>query len=286
MIVNISGYQFIELKDLEQLKEQFLMFCKRIRLLGTVLLSHEGLNVMMAGTREQIDQFVVWLHQDARFSSLVFKESFSDTIPFKRLRIRIKKEIITLGVDTVDAVHHVGQHLPPLTFKQWMDEGKDMLVLDTRNDYEVEFGTFKDAINPHIQSFSQFPAVVDQLDPSLKEKPVVMFCTGGVRCEKASLLMEQKGFKHVYQIEGGILKYFEACQGAHWEGDCFVFDERVALNPQLQPTGAAQCYVCGEPVNLDAQQLPTYIPSVCCPKCVNNKSFDRNRREGVQSESI
>lgn len=274
-IVNISSYKFFTLHDLEKHKEYFLMTCKHIGLLGTILLSKEGINIMLAGTREQINAFSHSLSQDPHFSDIVFKESLSEKVPFKRMRVRIKPEIITMGVPSVDCVRTTGKHIKPQEFKQWLDEKRDIIILDTRNDYEVEFGTFKNAIDPKIDNFQEFPEVVDRLDPALKEKPVVMFCTGGVRCEKASILMEQKGFKQVYQIEGGILQYFQEAQGEHWEGDCFVFDERIALNKNLKPTGAAQCHVCGFPVNLDALNSPEYVPEISCPKCIQGKPHKR-----------
>lgn len=277
-IVNISTYKFVELDNLEKLKEYFLMTCKRIKLLGTILLSKEGINIMAAGTQQQIDQFEKELKKNDKFADIEFKLSYSEKVPFKRMRVRIKAEIITMGVESVDRVAHTGKHIKPAEFKKWLDEGKDVTILDTRNDYEVEFGTFENAIDPEIDNFQEFPAVVDQLDESLKTKPVVMFCTGGVRCEKASILMEQKGFKDVYQIEGGILKYFEECGGAHWNGDCFVFDERIALDFDLKPTGAAQCHVCGEPVNTDQIDSPHYIPNVCCPKCFSHAEKGKRHR--------
>lgn len=275
MIVNISTYKFVALKELEKYKEHFLMLCKHAGLLGTILLSEEGINIMLAGTREQINIFDQYLRKDPCFEDIVFKESYSEGVPFKRMRVRIKSEIITLGIPDVDRVRSTGKHIKPQEFKQWLDEGRDIVLLDTRNDYEVEFGTFKNAIDPKIDNFQEFPEVVDNLDPALKEKTVVMFCTGGVRCEKASILMEQRGFKDVYQIDGGILKYFEECGGEHWEGDCFVFDERIALNKKLEPTGAAQCHVCGFPVNVDALNSAEYVPEISCPKCINGQPHKR-----------
>ncbi len=275
VIVNISTYKFVALKNLEKYKEYFLMLCKHIGLLGTILLSEEGINIMVAGTREQIDIFSRELRKDSCFADIVFKESLSNFVPFKRMRVRIKQEIITMGVPSVDRVNSTGKHIKPLEFKRWLDEGRDVVVLDTRNDYEVEFGTFKNAIDPKIDNFQEFPDFVDTLDPELKDKPVVMFCTGGVRCEKASIMMEQKGYKYVYQIDGGILKYFEEAGGEHWEGDCFVFDERIALNKKLEATGAAQCHVCGFPVNVEQLHSPEYIPNISCPKCINGKPHKR-----------
>ncbi|MFN3235211.1 MAG: rhodanese-related sulfurtransferase [Gammaproteobacteria bacterium] len=236
-IINISSYKFIALENVSTLKELLSAMAARHALKGTILLSNEGINVNLAGTRDNIDAFEVEFKKDVRFSDMFFKESPSQETPFQKLLVRIKPEIITMGVPEIDAVSEHGQDLEPEEFKQWMDEGRDIVVLDTRNDYEVEAGTFDSAVDLHIENFRDFPKAIESLDESAKEKPLVMFCTGGVRCEKASLLMEKKGFKHVYQLKGGILNYFEKCGGAHYHGDCFVFDERITVNPKLEQTG-------------------------------------------------
>jgi UPF0176 protein len=277
-IVNVSTYKFVKLDNLVDVKELFVSQCSAIDLLGTILISHEGLNIMLAGTQEKIDAFSLFLKSDPRFCDIEFKVSYSDSVPFERMRIRIKPEIISMGVDSAQPLDGLGQHIKPSDLKQWLDDKKDFTLLDTRNGYELDFGGFDEAVDPVIDTFREFPAAVDALDASLKEKPLVMFCTGGVRCEKASLLMEEKGFKDVYQLEGGILKYFEECGGAHWHGDCFVFDERIALTPELKETGATQCRVCNAPVTAEETQLESYKPQISCPYCINGQSQGRVRR--------
>jgi UPF0176 protein len=277
-IVNVSTYKFVSLEGLAQVKALFVQECARLALHGTILISHEGVNIMLAGSQEQIDGFSAFLKTDPRFSDIVFKVSYSDTVPFERMRVRIKPEIISMGIEGVEPLNRLGKHIKPKELKQWLDDKKDFTLLDTRNGYELDFGGFDGAIDPEIDTFKQFPEAVEALDESLKEKPLVMFCTGGVRCEKASLLMEEKGFKEVYQLEGGILKYFEECGGAHWHGDCFVFDERIALTPELKETGATQCRVCNAPVTAQEAQLDSYKPHISCPYCINGQSQGRVRR--------
>ena len=277
-IVNVSTYKFVKLDNLEALKQEILDVCKKAELLGTILISHEGINIMLAGSQQQIDQFSTYLKQDARFADIEYKISYSEEVPFERMRVRIKQEVISMGVDDVKPLDGLGQHIKPAILKQWLDEDKDFTLLDTRNRYELDFGGFDKALDPEIDTFKEFPKAVDELDDSLKEKPLVMFCTGGVRCEKASLLMEEKGFKEVYQLEGGILKYFEECGGAHWHGDCFVFDERIALTPSLEETGATQCRVCNAPVTAEETKLDSFKERISCPYCINGRSQGRVRR--------
>lgn len=235
-IANTSAYKFIDLTDLAALKTYFLEKCAQLNLKGTVLLSSEGINLMLAGLQKDMEQLKVLLNQDQRFHDLPYKDSYSSFVPFKRLFVKIKKEIIPLRQPDIRPQEFTVTHLPVEVFKQWLDENRDITVLDTRNDYEVAYGTFDKAIHLHLKHFADFPqAAVVELDESLKNKPLVMFCTGGVRCEKAGPFLVQQGFKEVYQLEGGILRYFEKCGGAHYQGNCFVFDERVAVDSQLQP---------------------------------------------------
>lgn len=268
MIVNISAYKFVLLDKLELLKEQFVMAMRSAKVNGTILLSPEGINIALAGEREGIDAMGAFLAKDDRLSDINFKESLSKERPFHKVVVHIKDEIIAMRVKGIDAVENTGNHVSPEEFKQWLDEGKEVTVLDTRNEYEMDFGTFKNAINPHIDTFRQFPKAIDELDEQLKEKPLVMFCTGGVRCEKASLLMEQKGFKNVYQLEGGILKYFEKCGGEHWDGNCFVFDDRISVDSNLAETGDVQCRVCHHRVAKEELDSDDYQPGISCPKCI------------------
>lgn len=233
-IVNIAGYKFTQLTDIDTLKQTLLSKCEELQLRGTILLAAEGTNQMLAGSRAAIDQYYEFLQEHGLFEGITFKESLSAETPFKRLFIKRKKEIIPFGVANIDPEQKPAPYLSPTTLKAWLDEGREVVLLDTRNAYEVSYGTFEQALElPGLEHFRDFSAHIDQLDASFKQKTIVTFCTGGIRCEKAAPLMQQKGFEDVYQLEGGILSYFEACGGAHYRGSCFVFDERVTLQPDL-----------------------------------------------------
>ncbi len=270
-IVNIAGYRFVDLPDRDALQEPFQELCAKLNLKGTILLSHEGINFFLAGSQEQVDQFIVGLEKDQRFVDIPLKVSHSDYQPFRRMNVRLKKEIISLGLDHIKPAEFTGDEITPTEFKQWLDEGKEVIVLDTRNDYECRVGTFEDAMELDIKSFRDFPRAVSEMPEELKDKPVVMFCTGGIRCEKASVVMLDAGFTNVKQLKGGILGYFEEVGGAHWNGDCFVFDHRVALNPQLEETQVTQCYACREPLSVEEQQSEDYQFPVSCPYCIDRQ---------------
>lgn len=243
-ILNIAGYKFIHLSELGTLRDDLFTLCTQFKLKGTILLSNEGINMNMSGTIANIAAFRMHLNAIPAFADLTFRESYSDTQPFKRLKIKIKKEIITMRRDEVNATVTRAPDLSPEILKQWLDEKRDITLLDTRNDYEIRFGTFSGAVNLHLKHFSEFPDAVKNLD---RTKPVVMFCTGGIRCEKAALHMLNDGFT-VYQLDGGILNYFANVGGTHYEGECFIFDERIAVNSQLQQTGTVQCAHCQGPI--------------------------------------
>lgn len=228
-ILNIAGYRFIELTDLPKLQQDFRAICTAQQLKGTVLLSPEGINVSLAGTTTHITAFKDILATDLRFKDMRFHETWSETIPFQKLKIKIKKEIITFKQTSANPMQRAPS-ISPAALKEWLDQQKDITLLDTRNEYEIAFGTFQRAINPHIDHFTELADYAKTLD---REKPLVMFCTGGIRCEKAACYMQDMGFKQVYQLDGGILGYFHEVGGAHWQGSCFVFDERIALTPDL-----------------------------------------------------
>jgi predicted sulfurtransferase len=231
-IVNISGYRFIKLSDAKNLQENFASFCLEIGLRGTVVFSPEGINVGVAGTAEVISAFINFLKLDARFSTMVFKESFSEETPYNKMRVKYRKMLVP-SEEGIDPNELTGQRLDPKELKQWLDEGREFVLIDTRNDYEVEYGTFEKAIHLNIEHFRDFGPALQTLPEEVKNKPVVMFCTGGIRCEKATPIGIKAGLKNVYQLEGGVLDYFKDCQGAHWVGGCFVFDQRLALDPSL-----------------------------------------------------
>ena len=268
-VVNIAAYKFVTLKEAVlpewrvELKEKAL----QCDLKGTVLLSTEGINVVLAGSRDGIDTYQKFLAEYPAFQGLFYKESFSDYRPFTRMLVRLKKEIISMGRSEIEPEQKTAPQLSPEVFKQWYEEKRDMVVLDTRNDYEFEMGTFENVVDLNLETFRAFPDALDLLPESMKEKPVVTFCTGGVRCEKAAQLMLTKGFKEVYQLDGGILNYFEQCGGDFYEGECFVFDQRVALDAQQHETQTTQCYACRSPLTVQQQT------SEQCPHC-------RKPREG------
>ncbi len=237
MIANIAAYKFVSLHERETLRETLRQQCIEGGLRGTILLAPEGINLFLAGTEPAIEYFLVTLRSDARFADIDAKWSWSDDVPFKRLRIKLKKEIVTFRTSGINPLSAPAPVLSPAELKRWYDEGREFVILDTRNDWEYRAGTFDNAINPQLNNFCEFPQATEGLD-ALKQKTIVTFCTGGIRCEKAAPLLRQQGFHDVYQLQGGILKYFEACGGAHWTGNCVVFDERGMLDTQLRPAAA------------------------------------------------
>ncbi len=234
--LNITGYKFVQLDRLPLLKEILKGHALRLELMGTILLSEEGINLMLAGGEKNVRDFVDILHQDDRLFDFEFKESYSEDVPFSRLKVKIKNEAIKMGVDGIDPLNEPAPYLPAKTLKKWYEEKRDMVIIDTRNTYEIEEGTFEGALDLKIENFRDFPDAIKSLPEDYKNKTIVTFCTGGIRCEKAAPLMQKAGFKDVYQLEGGIIKYFEECGGDHYVGDCFVFDERIKVNPNLEQT--------------------------------------------------
>lgn len=268
-IINIAAYKFVDLPEeaLPELRERLQEECERRELLGTILLSSEGVNLVLAGETGQIDGFKQMLSGMGPFQDLEYKESRSSYLPFKRMWVKIKKEIITMNREEIRPAAFTGPRITAQELKRWLDEGRDFTLLDTRNDYEVRLGSFAQAEDLHIASFRQFPKAVERIPPEARDKPMVMFCTGGIRCEKASPLLLQNGFREVYQLDGGILKYFEAVGDVHFRGECFVFDQRVGLNGKLQETGAVLCEFCSAPLTVAEQQAHHYQPGQPCPYC-------------------
>lgn len=269
-VVNISAYNFTPLDRLPETKERLSALATAQDLRGTILLSPEGINLFAAGSRTGIDTLLAEIRTLPGLADLVPKESLSEDRPFGRMRVKIKREIIAFGVPGIDPAQNPGRKLAPATLKQWLDEGRPVTLLDTRNDYEVRLGTFRHALRAGIDHFRDFPGAVARLPDELKAQPIVMFCTGGIRCEKAGLYMEQAGFRDVHQLDGGILKYFEECGNAHYEGDCFVFDERVGVDPTLRETDSVLCTRCQTPLTAVEQTDPRYVADVSCPHCHAN----------------
>lgn len=238
--LNIAAYKFVRLDHPERLQETLVQTLRRLELKGTVLLAEEGINLFLAGPAEPIHEFLAALRQDSRFANLQTKESWSQAQPFRKLLVKVKREIIRMDHPAIEPAAGRAPAVDAATLKRWLDAGHDdggrpVVTLDTRNAFEADVGTFRNAIDWRINKFSEFPQTLLQHREALQGKTVVSFCTGGIRCEKAALLMQEAGVTNVYQLDGGILKYFEESGRAHFDGECFVFDERRALDPALSP---------------------------------------------------
>ncbi len=278
-IVVAALYKFVSLEDFKEIQPRLLEKCQEACIKGTLLLAHEGINGTIAGLREGIDAVLNYLRSDERLFDLDWKESYCEENPFYRMKVRLKKEIVTLGVPTVDPNRVVGTYVSP---KDWNDiiSDPETIVVDTRNDYEYEIGTFKGAHDPQTETFREFPEYVKKnLDPK-KHKKVAMFCTGGIRCEKASAFMLDEGFEEVYHLKGGILKYLEEVpqEDSLWEGDCFVFDGRVGVTHGLEVGKYDQCYGCRHPITEEEKASEKYMLGVCCPKCFDKTTDDQKKR--------
>ena len=270
--VNIAAYKFISIDDAAALRAPWLTRCKDLELKGTILLTPEGINLFLAGTANSIDRFLTWLRADARFTDIEVKQSLSATQPFNKMLVKLKPEIITMKMPLIRPELGRAPAVSPVTLKRWLDQGHDdagkpVVMLDTRNAFEVDVGSFDNTLDFRIEKFSDFPAAVAQQRDALAGKTVVTFCTGGIRCEKAAIHMQQVGFDSVLQLDGGILKYFEEVGGAHYSGDCFVFDQRTALHPDLSPTPDAVCTLCGHNVTARERLSQAFASGTHCPYC-------------------
>jgi UPF0176 protein len=270
-LVVAAIYKFVKLIDCASMREPLLARCDALGITGTLLLAEEGINGTIAGSRSGIDKILAYLRSDPRFADLEHKESFADHPPFYRMKVKLKKEIVTMGVPGIDPTEQVGQYVKPEDWNALISD-PDVLLIDTRNDYEVGVGTFKGAVDPRITTFREFPDYVkNNFDPE-KQPRVAMFCTGGIRCEKASAYMLQQGFPEVYHLQGGILKYLEnvPAEQSLWEGECFVFDQRVAVGQGLAPGHYELCYGCSRPITADEKASPKYQAGVSCPHCYDS----------------
>ncbi len=278
-VVVAALYKFVELEDFHSLRERLLDACLAAEIKGTLLLAKEGINGTIAGSRAGIDSVLAWLRDDPRFADLEHKESRGDHQPFHRMKVKLKQEIVTMGLPDIDPTRQVGTYVEPEQWNALVDD-PEVLLIDTRNGYECGIGSFRGAIDPHTTSFRDFPAYTRQnLDPA-KHKKVAMFCTGGIRCEKASAFMLAEGFEEVFHLRGGILKYLETVPESQstWEGECFVFDGRVAVNHRLEKGRYDQCFGCRHPITEEDKRSPVYQRGVCCPACFDELSDDQKMR--------
>ena len=266
-ISNITGYKFIKISDKQILKKELVAECNRLALKGTVLISDKGINFSISGTTKNIQILIKFLRKDSRFEDIDLKTTFNEYQPFRKMLVRIKKEIISMGIDGIDPSNLTATKIDPIELVEKLDKNNDLILLDIRNEYEVRLGTFENAIDLNLDSFRDFPEQINNLKNTLEEKEIIMFCTGGIRCEKASALMIKNGFKNVKQIDGGVINYFIQTGGRHWNGDCFVFDDRVALNKNLEETEYKLCFRCREPLNKEEIMSDLYKIDEYCPYC-------------------
>ncbi|MEL0239956.1 MAG: rhodanese-like domain-containing protein [Candidatus Actinomarina sp.] len=267
-VVNIAGYKFEPLENPVDLVRMYQQKCDELKLKGTMLISKNGINFSLAGTQQATDTIIAFLEEDNRFLNIPLKVTYSETQPFRRMKVRLKKEIISLGRKDINPRELTGERISPKDLKNLLDNKEDVLVLDTRNEYETRVGKFENAIDLNLDTFRDFPEAIESLPEEFKDKQIVMYCTGGIRCEKASAVMMKAGFADVKQLEGGVLDYFKETGGAYWEGDCFVFDERVALDTELNETDYIYCYICREPLSAKEKASPDFKINEHCPYCI------------------
>lgn len=278
-LVVAALYKFVKLPDFADKQEPLQSYCEEQGVKGTILLAQEGINGTIAGERKNINSVLSFLRADPRLQDLEYKESYAQKPPFKRIKVRLKKEIVTIGLPEVDPSEQVGSYVNPQDWNEIISD-PEVVTIDTRNDYEVGIGSFKGAQNPQTESFREFPDYVEQnLDPS-KHKKIALFCTGGIRCEKATSFMLSQGFDEVYHLKGGILKYLEEVPAAEslWSGECFVFDERVAVGHGLEAGNYEMCPGCGRPISEADKSSPKYEEGISCPECFDSLTDEKRLR--------
>jgi UPF0176 protein len=280
MFLTVAFYHFVTLDNKNSFQEHIYSFCEANKIKGTILLADEGINGTISGKEKNIRNFLSFIKKESLFnglfSELEHKKSWASKNPFYRMKVRLKKEIVALGIDGVSPTKKVGKYVKPEEWNNLISD-PNTIIIDTRNNYEVDIGTFKNAINPNTSTFRELPGFIERnLDPKTPKK-VAMFCTGGIRCEKATSLMLDKGFKDVYHLEGGILKYLETIDKDRslWEGECFVFDQRVAVTHGLNEGKYDQCYACRHPLSPDEMNSSHYIKGISCPYCHNKLTNEK-----------
>ncbi len=285
--VIVAMYKFVRLDDYEAMQPIVLSFCRERHIYGTLLLAEEGLNGTLAGSRNAIDQLLGFMKSDERLADLEYKESYADEIPFHRTKVKLKKEIVTMGQPNIKPIDTAEVRVEP---KDWnaLISDPDVLVIDTRNEYEYQIGSFKNAVSPDTTNFREFPDYVKQELDTEKNKKVAMFCTGGIRCEKACAYMKEQGFDEVYQLNGGILKYLEEVDSEEslWEGECFVFDSRVSVDHELAEGSYKQCFACRRPISDEEMQSEDYVEGVSCPRCINETTAEQRSNFGERQKQV
>jgi len=286
-IVVVALYKFVQLDDYEALRQPLLDTLVANGVKGTLLLAREGINGTIAGPQSGIDAVLDYLRSDQRLAELSFKLSFNDENPFARTKVKLKKEIVTMGVEGIDPNLVVGTYVKPQDWNALISD-PEVIVVDTRNDYEVEIGTFKDALNPDTETFREFPKYVEDNLDNTKHKKVAMYCTGGIRCEKSTAYLKEQGFEEVYHLEGGILKYLEEVpkEESLWQGECFVFDGRVAVNHDLEQGQYDQCFACRFPLTEQKMASEHYVKGVSCHRCHESVTDEQRARFAERERQI
>ncbi len=278
-VVVCALYKFVTLANYQDLRNPLHAEMEKLDIRGTLLLANEGINGTIAGTEQGIYQLLTWLKTDPRLNEIDYKLSFTDVMPFNRTKVKLKKEIVTMGIEGIDPKQVVGTYVDPLDWNALISD-PEVVLIDTRNDYEFTVGTFKNAINPNTESFREFPAYIKQnLNPD-QHKKVAMFCTGGIRCEKSTAYLKEQGFEEVYHLKGGILKYLEVVPEEHtlWQGECFVFDDRITVNHQLEKGHYDQCNACRLPITEADKASVHYEQGVSCPHCYDKVTAEQKAR--------
>lgn len=280
-------YRFIHLENYRELKNKLLNRCKALGIKGTILLAEEGINSTIAGTNKAIDLLFAEFDKYPALKNMPSKSSWADKMPFYRLKIKLKKEIVTMGINNIDPVVQSGEEVLP---SKWNDLISDpnVITVDTRNEYEISIGSFKHAINPHTENFRDFPEFVENNLSAHKDKKVAMYCTGGIRCEKSTSYLKQQGFKDVYHLKGGILKYLEDVpkEESLWEGECFVFDNRVAVDHSLKIGQYSQCHGCRRPISAEDMASEHFVKEICCPHCYDELTPTRLARRQERKKQV
>ena len=280
-------YKFTRLDDFEEIQLPLRSFLDSLSVKGTLLLAREGINGTISGTKVSLEKVLDYLQSDPRFLDLEFKFSYSQKIPFKRLKVKLKKEIVTMGLTEIDPTHSAGTYVKPKDWNELIND-PDVVLIDTRNNYEYEIGSFKGAINPNTETFREFPSFTKNTLEQYRDKKIAMFCTGGIRCEKSTAYLKSEGFKNVFHLQGGILKYLEEVNEDEslWEGECFVFDDRVAVKHNLEQGQYDQCHACRFPITEEDTMHPHYEKGASCPRCFGTKNSSQVSRYREREKQV
>jgi len=287
MITICALYKFTRLDDFEKIKKPLKKFMELLNVRGTLLLAREGINGTIAGEKINIEEVLAYLQSDKRLADISYKYSYSVKPPFNRLKVKLKKEIVTLGISDIDPTYSSGTYVKPSDWNEFIND-PEVVLIDTRNNYEYEIGSFKGAINPNTETFREFPNYTKNNLEKYRNKKIAMFCTGGIRCEKSTAYLKSEGFENVYHLQGGILKYLEEVEEAEslWEGECFVFDDRVAVKHKLELGKYDQCHACRFPITEEDKKHPHYEKGASCPRCYGTKNSSQVSRYREREKQV